>query len=40
MSSSESVRFPDPVVIKMNGRRNEGVILKPSSPASVAALHR
>ena len=32
--------FPDPVVIKMNGRRNEGVILKPSSPASVAALHR
>jgi hypothetical protein len=25
--------FPDPVVIKMNGRRNEGIILKPDSGA-------
>ena len=29
-----------PVLIKMNGRRNEGVILKPSSPASMADPHR
>ena len=34
------LRFPDPVLVKMNGRRNEGVILKPSSPASVAAPRR
>ena len=25
------IRFEDPLVIKMNGRNNEGVILKPES---------
>jgi hypothetical protein len=28
-SSVRHLRFDDPVVVKMNGRKNEGVILKP-----------
>ena len=28
-SCVKHLRFPDPILVKMNGRRNEGVILKP-----------
>jgi CheY-like chemotaxis protein len=38
-SCVKHVRFPHPVLIKMNGRRNEGVILKPS-PRPAAAPRR
>jgi hypothetical protein len=38
-SCVKHLTFEHPVVIKMNGRRNEGVILKPSPPPSGAAPH-
>ena len=39
-SCVKHLSFEHAIVVKMNGRRNEGVILKPSFPASAAAPHR
>lgn len=39
-SCVKHVRFRDPILIKMNGRRNEGVILKPTYRQPAAAPRR
>jgi hypothetical protein len=39
-SCVKHVRFRDPILVKMNGRRNEGVILKPTFRPPGAAPRR